>query len=257
MLVKSVAAFAALSLATGVAAEPLRPYKPSMLKMSTRSLFGVMRRDEVPGYQPATEVCGVGPTCAAACGAGYETCSSGDDEVHCFNPSAGEVCCPNRSGSSCDAGYYCAADNKGETWCCPDGQSLADCAASYPEVEGALVSQTPVPETATETSSSSSSSSTSATAATTKTSSSSSSAAKTTSSSSSSADEDEDDETSSASSFPATAVTTDRSAATGGASSEPTEAAETKDDENAAGRAIVAPVTAALAVVAAGFVALL
>jgi hypothetical protein len=101
MLVKSVAALAALSLATGVAAEPLRPYKPAvMVKMSTRALFGVVRRDDAPGYQPSTEVCGVGPTCAAACGAGYETCASGDDEVHCFNPSAGEICCPTRSGSA-------------------------------------------------------------------------------------------------------------------------------------------------------------
>ncbi|KAL1841980.1 hypothetical protein VTJ49DRAFT_6223 [Mycothermus thermophilus] len=248
MLAKSVAALAALSLATGVAAEPLRPYKPSMLKMSTRSLFGVVRRDETPGYQPSTEVCGVGPTCAAACGAGYETCASGDDEVHCFNPSAGEICCPNRSGSSCDSGYYCAADSQGETWCCPEGQSLTDCAASYPDVEGALVSQTPVPETSTSTSTSSK-----PTTSSTKTSS---AAAKTTSASDSD-DEDNSDDDANPSSFPATATTTtSRTTSTGGSTSQPTEPAETKDDENAAGRAIVAPVTAALAVVAAGFVAL-
>ncbi|KAL2121496.1 hypothetical protein VTJ04DRAFT_5523 [Mycothermus thermophilus] len=249
MLVKSVAALAALSLATGVAAEPLRPYKPAvMVKMSTRALFGVVRRDDAPGYQPSTEVCGVGPTCAAACGAGYETCASGDDEVHCFNPSAGEICCPNRSGSSCDAGYYCAADSKGETWCCPEGQSLTDCAASYKEVEGELVSQTPVPETSTSTSSTKTSSSTTKTT--------SSAAAKTTAADDS---DDEDEETTTrGSSFAVTATRTSTRTATAPSTSEPTEdSSEPKEDENAAGRAIVAPATAALAVIAAGFVALL
>lgn len=144
MLVKSVAAFAALTFAANVAAEPM-PYQPSMMKTSARALFGIGRRQEV-GYQPEQAVCGAGATCAEACGAGYETCSSSDSQVHCFNPTAGEICCPDKSGNSCDAGYYCTADKQGETWCCPEGMDLAACAAAY-SVTGGLVSQTPVPTT--------------------------------------------------------------------------------------------------------------
>jgi hypothetical protein len=144
MLVKSIAALAALSFAANVAAEPVF-FKPAM---SARSLFGVVRRDENPGYQPEQAMCNNGNTCAEACGGGYETCSSSDDEVHCFNPAAGEKCCPNKSGSSCEADYYCTADTKGETWCCPDGMDLAACAEAY-DVEGELVSQTPPPATST------------------------------------------------------------------------------------------------------------
>ena len=97
MLVKSIAAFAALTLAAGVAAEPA-PYKPSNMKMSVRDVFGIVRRQDNPGYQPEQAACNTGATCAEACGAGYETCASGDNAIHCFNPTAGEVCCPNQSG---------------------------------------------------------------------------------------------------------------------------------------------------------------
>jgi hypothetical protein len=98
MLVKSIAALAALAFAANVAAEP-RPYKPNMMKTSARDLFGVVRRQENPGYQPEQAVCGTGKTCEEACGAGYTTCASSDSQVHCFNPAAGEVCCPDKSGS--------------------------------------------------------------------------------------------------------------------------------------------------------------
>lgn len=97
MLVKSLSALATLALAVGVAAEP-KPYKPQLMKTSVRDLFGVVRRD-IPGYQPTEAVCGTGTTCAEACGAGYETCASKDDEIHCFNPTVAETCCPNKSGS--------------------------------------------------------------------------------------------------------------------------------------------------------------
>ncbi|KXX74783.1 hypothetical protein MMYC01_208707 [Madurella mycetomatis] len=130
MLARSITALAALALAATVATEPM-PYKPQAMKMSVRELFGVVRREDTSGYQPEQTTCNEGNTCAEACGAGYETCSSSDDQVHCFNPTVGEICCPNRSGDSCEAGYKCAADGDGETWCCPDGMSLADCAAAY------------------------------------------------------------------------------------------------------------------------------
>ncbi|AEO70807.1 uncharacterized protein THITE_2097422 [Thermothielavioides terrestris NRRL 8126] len=173
MLVKSITAIAALTFAANVAAEPM-PYRPSLMKTSVRDLFG--RQD--PGYQPQQAACGAGDTCAQACGAGYEACAAQDNQVHCYNPAAGEICCPDKSGSSCDAGYYCTADKKGETWCCPEGMDLNACASAY-SVVGGLVSQT-APPTSTSTSTSTTSTTTSTT--TTSSTSSTSSAAPTTSS---------------------------------------------------------------------------
>ncbi|KAK4189742.1 hypothetical protein QBC35DRAFT_128170 [Podospora australis] len=147
MLAKSITALAALAFAVSVAAEP-QPYKPQLMKMSTRQLFAIGRRQDTPGYQPEQAVCGTGSTCEEACGSGYTTCSSSDKQVHCFNPAAAQTCCPDLSGNSCDAGYYCTADKAGETWCCPDSMDLQACAAAY-SVTGGLVSQTPVPVTST------------------------------------------------------------------------------------------------------------
>lgn len=141
MLAKSITALATLAFALNVAAEP-QPYKPQLMKMSTRQLFAIGRRQDTPGYQPAQAVCGTGATCEDACGNGYTTCSSTDKQVHCFNSLAGQTCCPDLSGNSCDAGYYCTADKTGETWCCPDSMDLQACAAAY-SVTGGLVSQTP------------------------------------------------------------------------------------------------------------------
>jgi hypothetical protein len=145
MLTKSFSALAVLALAVHVAAEPA-PYKPMIMKTSVRQLFGVVRRDDTPGYQPTQAVCGDGLTCEEACGAGYTTCASTDEEVHCYNPAAAEICCPNESGNSCDAGYYCTSDNEGETWCCPNNLDVKACAAAY-DITGGLVKQTPKPAT--------------------------------------------------------------------------------------------------------------
>ncbi|KAK4245241.1 hypothetical protein C7999DRAFT_34413 [Corynascus novoguineensis] len=150
MLVKSIAALAALTLAANVAAEPM-PYKPSMMRTSTRDLFGVVRRQDDSGYQPDQEQCSEGNTCAEACGAGYEVCTSKDKLTHCYNPTVGEICCPDQNGGSCEQGYYCTADKKGETWCCPDGMDVEACAAAY-DLTGGLVSQTPPPPPPTSTS---------------------------------------------------------------------------------------------------------
>lgn len=99
MLVRSLAAVAAFAFAANVAAEPM-PYKPANMKMSSRELFG--RQEGTPGYTPDQAACGTGSTCAEACGAGYETCASTDSQIHCFNPTAGELCCPDKSGSKCN-----------------------------------------------------------------------------------------------------------------------------------------------------------
>lgn len=102
MLVKSFTALAALALAAQAVAEPIirTPYRANKVhKTSVRQLFGVVRRQDNPGYQPEQTVCGSGNTCSEACGAGFETCASRDDSVHCYNPAAAQICCPNASGS--------------------------------------------------------------------------------------------------------------------------------------------------------------
>ncbi|KAK0715044.1 hypothetical protein B0H67DRAFT_644837 [Lasiosphaeris hirsuta] len=142
MLAKTLSALAFLAFAANAAAEPM-PYKPQIMKMSVHDLFGVVRR-QTPGYQPTQAVCGTGNTCEEACGAGYQTCASKDSQVHCFNPTVAETCCPDASGNSCDAGYYCTSDKEKETWCCPDALDLAACAAAY-SITGGLVKQTPKP----------------------------------------------------------------------------------------------------------------
>jgi hypothetical protein len=140
---KSFATLAVLALAAQAVAEH-KPYKPQFMKTSVRDLFGVVRRQDQPGYQPSQSVCGEGPTCEAACGAGYTTCASTDDAVHCYNPAAKEICCPDQSGNACDDGYYCTSDKEGETWCCPNALDVVACAAAY-SVPGGLVSQTAKP----------------------------------------------------------------------------------------------------------------
>ncbi|KAH6855760.1 hypothetical protein B0I37DRAFT_350903 [Chaetomium sp. MPI-CAGE-AT-0009] len=164
MLVKSVAALAAFAFAANVAAEPM-PYKPTMMKTSTRALFGVVRREEQPGYQPEEASCGNGSTCEEACGAGYQTCASVDSQIHCFNPTVGELCCPDKSGNSCEAGYYCTADTEGETWCCPEDPPPVTSTSTTSTSTSSSTSTTKAPITTTTSSSSSSSSAASSTVA--------------------------------------------------------------------------------------------
>ncbi|KAE9372169.1 hypothetical protein N431DRAFT_558064 [Stipitochalara longipes BDJ] len=118
------------------AAEPA-PYK--LGKMSINQAFGLMRRQA--GYQPTQTFCGPGTDCASSCGAGYTQCASTDGDLHCYNPTVQQTCCPDGTGNSCDLGYFCTSDASGGTWCCPDGMSLAACAAAY-SLTGALVSET-------------------------------------------------------------------------------------------------------------------
>ncbi|EPE02329.1 prp 4 c domain-containing protein [Ophiostoma piceae UAMH 11346] len=131
-------ALAFLAVASQVVAEP-QPYKAAnaIHKMSVRELFGVVRRTGSDGYSPASSLCGLGQTCAEACGAGYATCKSSDDAIHCYNPAAAQICCPDNSGNSCDDGYYCTGSVGGDTVCCPNSQSLTECAAAY-SVSGSL-----------------------------------------------------------------------------------------------------------------------
>ncbi|KAI0387865.1 hypothetical protein F5Y04DRAFT_13325 [Hypomontagnella monticulosa] len=147
MLFSAVSSLAIMALAGQAIAEPLRqPYKLKLARMSTRSIFGLDRRQDV-GYSPEQQFCGSGDTCAEACGKGFEQCASKDGVVHCFNKAGKQTCCPGLTGDSCDDGYFCTADDKGTTWCCPDSMTLEQCAAAY-SLPGSLVSETaPAPST--------------------------------------------------------------------------------------------------------------
>jgi len=107
-------------------------------KMTLRSNADLIKRQD--GYEPTETYCSDGDTCAEACGATYQTCPSNDGFLHCFDPTQGELCCPDGTGNACDAGYYCTQDASGDTWCCPDGDSLAACAAAY-SITGVLVAE--------------------------------------------------------------------------------------------------------------------
>jgi hypothetical protein len=88
----SLALIPALSLA-----EP-RPYMRAF--SSANQLLGLMKRQGgQPGYAPTSTPCtGTGTTCAEVCGTGQEQCPSNDGNLHCFDPTAGQVCCTDGSG---------------------------------------------------------------------------------------------------------------------------------------------------------------
>ncbi|KAI1377743.1 hypothetical protein F4677DRAFT_46475 [Hypoxylon crocopeplum] len=141
MLFSVASSLATVALVGQAIAEPLRqPYKLKLARMSTRSIFGLDRRYD-GGYAPEQQYCSDGNTCAEACGKGFEQCASKDGVVHCFKKSGKQTCCPGMTGDSCDKGYFCTADNKGATWCCPDNMTLEQCAAAY-NLPGSLVSET-------------------------------------------------------------------------------------------------------------------
>jgi hypothetical protein len=73
--------------------------------MSMNPAFGLAKRQA--GYQPTQQQCGPGTTCAESCGAGYETCASTDDVLHCYDPSIQDTCCPDGSGSM-SLLYHCS-----------------------------------------------------------------------------------------------------------------------------------------------------
>ncbi|KAI0453115.1 hypothetical protein F5B21DRAFT_311291 [Xylaria acuta] len=156
--------FLVVGLASQTLAEPFRePYQPKLARMSVRNILGLHRR-EIEGYTPVEQLCGDGDTCAEACGKGFSQCASKDDLTHCYNRSKKQTCCPGGTGDACDNGYFCSADEEGETWCCPEGLSLKECAQKY-NIPGPLTSQAPHTSTtsttkATKTKSASSASST-------------------------------------------------------------------------------------------------
>jgi len=93
MLFRVASALAVLALASQAVAEEMTH------KLSARDIFGLQVRDG-SGYQPTSKFCKMGATCAEACGAGYQTCPSSDNAIHCFNQGNKEICCSDLSGST-------------------------------------------------------------------------------------------------------------------------------------------------------------
>jgi hypothetical protein len=96
------------------------------------------RQQFVPTTQTAA-----GDTCAAAFGAGYETCREKTDSKNrlCYNPTAGQTCCS--ATWACPNGSFCLVD----PYCCPNGSDPKTCAAD----NGVSISSdfaTPVPSAA-------------------------------------------------------------------------------------------------------------
>ncbi|KAI3402089.1 hypothetical protein diail_18 [Diaporthe ilicicola] len=139
---KKLTIAALVTIASQAFAEPL-PHKPAKAFLSAREIFGLDRRD-TDVYHPKQSVCGVAATCSEACGASFAQCASIDNQMHCYDSGANEACCPDGTGNSCEAGYYCAADSNGQTVCCPEGSDLATCASQY-SVAGGLHFETKTP----------------------------------------------------------------------------------------------------------------
>lgn len=136
---RSVTSLAIMALASTAVAQQARVFTRASQSVGQFGIFG----RQTDGYQPEDEVCGgEGSTCAEACGSGYEQCSSSDSAVHCFNPADGESCCASGDGSSCLASFYCSRSPDVETFCCPAGSTLKECATEF-GVTGGLVSDLP------------------------------------------------------------------------------------------------------------------
>ncbi|KAH8764243.1 hypothetical protein F5883DRAFT_107796 [Diaporthe sp. PMI_573] len=139
---KKITIAAVFAIASQAFAEPL-PYRPTKAFLSAREIFGLGRRDTDDVYHPKQSVCGMAETCSEACGASFAQCASTDNQMHCYDSGAKEACCPDGTGNSCEAGYYCAADTAGLTVCCPEGSDLTTCASKY-SVAGGLHFETKV-----------------------------------------------------------------------------------------------------------------
>lgn len=96
-----VSLFLAVTASASAKAEPT----PYMMAMSSENNpFGILKRQ---GYQPTETYCtGSGKTCAETCGAGSEACDFSNNpspafDLYCYNPTKGDICCPNRMGRKC------------------------------------------------------------------------------------------------------------------------------------------------------------
>lgn len=89
MRFNSVAVTACLAVATSAA----NTSPNAMFAMSALEA----RADSEAHYVPTQTLCGMGDTCAQACGATYDMCPSKDESIHCFDK-ARQKCCPGDKG---------------------------------------------------------------------------------------------------------------------------------------------------------------
>ncbi|KYK59349.1 hypothetical protein DCS_00479 [Drechmeria coniospora] len=129
----AVAVLAASAAGAAASADEPMPYRLAVRSVPGQGLF----RRNVDGYKPETLKCNLGDTCGVACGQEFSLCPASEGGVsHCFNPSAGESCCTDGSGNSCEKGYYCTHDRNKNSWCCPETMDIATCAAKYHIADG-------------------------------------------------------------------------------------------------------------------------
>lgn len=73
----------------------------SALNSSPEAIFGYSnieaRADNNTVYVPTQTLCGMGDTCAQACGASFDMCPSNDESIHCFDKQ-NQKCCPGGKG---------------------------------------------------------------------------------------------------------------------------------------------------------------
>ncbi|KAK3695761.1 hypothetical protein B0T22DRAFT_478389 [Podospora appendiculata] len=117
-----------LQLVTQARAATGPSYSPLAHPNDSNSTAVLYSRQDGGGYGPAFGSCGTGETCAEACGEGFETCGGDTGAVlFCYDPGAGQSCCPDGQGRACDAGFYCVKDpTGGTTYCCDDQLNLSD-----------------------------------------------------------------------------------------------------------------------------------
>lgn len=65
---------------------------------------------------------------SSKCGGGSVQCdSTNQNQLHCYDPTAGATCCPDGRGNSCAAGYYCYPGDLSQTLCCANGTTTSEC----------------------------------------------------------------------------------------------------------------------------------
>lgn len=67
------------------------------------------------GYKPKYNQCGLG--CEECEAVEAKRCFSYQYRS-CYSPYFGETCCEDMYGTTCEEGYYCAYDGRGQAYCC-------------------------------------------------------------------------------------------------------------------------------------------
>jgi hypothetical protein len=114
----------ALLTTSALAITPVLNEPPFFHSMLARGADLSARQDSA--YQPTTTNCtGGGDTCETMCGKETTECPTDDKEKLFCRQKGTSRCCSDRSGNSCNRGYYCSSNDLGEHYCCLDGQGMS------------------------------------------------------------------------------------------------------------------------------------